>query len=128
VEVINTANYNRLQIDDLWKLLKYNYDLKFPMGCTISTDDKKLIERIEKEEGLFVNHAYGLTRCIEHNGRKLLRLQNPWGKTVFYLLFVYYNFFVINFIQRSGMVLGRTTLGKISQNYLFNLCVILIHN
>jgi hypothetical protein len=60
VEAINTAKYNRLQLDDLWAVLRYNSDQMFPMGCTISVDNSKYDY---EQEGLLVNHAYGLTLC-----------------------------------------------------------------
>ena len=46
--------------------------------ATIGTSDIKN----EEEIGLASNHAYGIIKCIEYEGTKLVLIKNPWGKFI----------------------------------------------
>ncbi|KAG8709774.1 hypothetical protein FRC08_018066, partial [Ceratobasidium sp. 394] len=68
-----------LDIDQFWEeeLSKVNQDRLF--GCYIykmaGGDDDITVN------GLFAGHAYSVISAIEVNGKRFLRVRNPWGKT-----------------------------------------------
>ncbi|CCO34617.1 Calpain-1 catalytic subunit [Rhizoctonia solani AG-1 IB] len=68
-----------LDEDEFWtdELMKVNEDRLF--GCYIykmpGGDDDITIN------GLFAGHAYSVISAIEVNGKRFLRVRNPWGKT-----------------------------------------------
>ncbi|KAG9095718.1 hypothetical protein FRC07_011043, partial [Ceratobasidium sp. 392] len=68
-----------LDTDQFWEdeLSKVNQDRLF--GCYLyklaSTDDDITVN------GLFAGHAYSVISAIEVNGKRFLRVRNPWGKT-----------------------------------------------
>ncbi|KAL5632747.1 hypothetical protein ACGC1H_005636 [Rhizoctonia solani] len=58
------------------ELLRVNQDRLF--GCFIyNTDESGESELIN---GLFAGHAYSVIAALEVNGKRFLRLRNPWGK------------------------------------------------
>jgi hypothetical protein len=59
-----------------WKeeLLKVNEDFLF--GCSTGVWGTGLGER----KGIIELHAYSIQRAVEIDGKRLLRLKNPWGK------------------------------------------------
>ncbi|KAG8728397.1 hypothetical protein FRC11_011156, partial [Ceratobasidium sp. 423] len=68
-----------LDEDRFWEdeLLRVNQDRLF--GCFIyNTDDSGESELIN---GLFAGHAYSVIAAVEVNGKRFLRLRNPWGKS-----------------------------------------------
>ncbi|ELU44405.1 calpain [Rhizoctonia solani AG-1 IA] len=67
-----------LDEDRFWEeeLLRVNQDRLF--GCFIyNTDDSGESELVN---GLFAGHAYSVISALEVNGKRFLRLRNPWGK------------------------------------------------
>ncbi|CAE6515547.1 unnamed protein product, partial [Rhizoctonia solani] len=67
-----------LDEDRFWEdeLLRVNQDRLF--GCYIyNTDESGESELIN---GLFAGHAYSVIAAIKVNGKRFVRLRNPWGK------------------------------------------------
>ncbi|CAE6435973.1 unnamed protein product [Rhizoctonia solani] len=68
-----------LDEDEFWadELMKVNEDRLF--GCYIykmpGGDDETTVN------GLFAGHAYSVISAMEVNGKRFLRVRNPWGKT-----------------------------------------------
>eukprot|EP00003_Mantamonas_plastica_P019464 TRINITY_DN3179_c0_g1_i2.p1 TRINITY_DN3179_c0_g1~~TRINITY_DN3179_c0_g1_i2.p1 ORF type:complete len:793 (-),score=249.36 TRINITY_DN3179_c0_g1_i2:962-3340(-) len=63
--------------DVFWKrLLKYQRE-SFLMSCAISND---LAVEKDNGQGILLNHAYGILRCVEVQGHRLLHMRNPWGE------------------------------------------------
>jgi hypothetical protein len=50
------------------------------MGC--SKDIENAPPEAKLPHGLLANHAYAIIDIQEVKGDKLLRIRNPWGKTV----------------------------------------------
>lgn len=65
-----------LDKEHFWKeeLLKVNEDFLF--GCSTGVWGTGLGER----KGIIELHAYSIQRAVEIDGKRLLRLKNPWGK------------------------------------------------
>ncbi|KAF8594673.1 cysteine proteinase [Ceratobasidium sp. AG-I] len=63
-----------LDTDKFWaeELMLANEDRLF--GCAIKADDAD-----EEINGLLQGHAYSVVRAIEVNGKRFVRLRNPWG-------------------------------------------------
>ncbi|EJU01594.1 cysteine proteinase [Dacryopinax primogenitus] len=72
-----------LDIDEFWQneLLKANDDRLF--GCYLSGLEAPVDsdDGIPTVNGLIVGHAYSVLRAIEHNGRRFVRVRNPWGSS-----------------------------------------------
>lgn len=73
--------------DDLWNELKNCNRDDCLMGASI-IDNSKSRESEYQGTGLLSGHAYGLVKCVEVNGTKLIqmryeikiKIRNPWGK------------------------------------------------
>ncbi|QRV85541.1 calpain family cysteine protease [Ceratobasidium sp. AG-Ba] len=63
-----------LDTDEFWKneLMLANVDRLF--GCSIKQDGAD-----EEINGLLQGHAYSVVRAVEVNGKRFVRLRNPWG-------------------------------------------------
>jgi calpain, invertebrate len=65
---------------NFWNILSKSFEKKSILGCSINPDPS--IREARMTNGLVRGHAYTITRIMELNGEKLIRIRNPWGNEV----------------------------------------------
>ena len=66
--------------EKLWLFLSKGFEKECIIGCSVSPDPS--VREARMRNGLVRGHAYTVTRVLEVNGERLLRVRNPWGNEV----------------------------------------------
>ncbi|KZV99799.1 cysteine proteinase [Exidia glandulosa HHB12029] len=72
-----------LDTDRFWneELMLANKDRLFGCYTTGLANPADSLTPANKIDGLYTGHAYSVIKCVEHNGRRFLRIRNPWGES-----------------------------------------------
>ena len=75
----------------MWEILVRSRQHKSLIGASIAPNPR--IKEARLANGLVMGHAYTVTRvaALENGIRetRIIRVRNPWGNEVFFLLFIY---------------------------------------
>lgn len=68
------------QRQNFWNILEKGFEKNSIMGCCIFPDPN--VKEARMSNGLVRGHAYTITKIVDLNSDKLIRIRNPWGNEV----------------------------------------------